>query len=79
VVGGDFESGGGHRVTLVTEVSDATVCSTQTDGAGHARRFTCQLPRRTHLDDVVLRFSVEGDRQYGVFAGIGYLRAKIAS
>jgi serine/threonine protein kinase len=79
VVGADFESGGGHRVGLVTEVSGEAVCSTTTDGAGHARRVSCRLPRGTRLQDVVLRLSVEGDSRYGVFAGIGDLRGRVVS
>src|SRR5207342_649379 len=75
VYGRDFDSGGvDRRISLTTEVAGAAVCSSRTDGAGHARRFACNLPADTKLEQVVLQLMVEGDQPLGVFAGIGNLR-----
>ena len=80
VYGRDFDPGGeDRRISLTTEVAGADVCSSRTDEAGHARRFTCNLPADTKLEEVVLRFVVERDRPLGVFAGIANLRASFVS
>jgi serine/threonine-protein kinase len=80
VFGTDFEAGSQQRrIGLKIEAQGSTTCASATDSAGHARRFSCTFPRDTRLNDVVLRFSVDGDRRYGVFAGIGDLRAKVQS
>jgi hypothetical protein len=80
VYGRDFDAGDEERsVSLTTEVAGDRVCASRTDGAGHARRFTCDLPDGTSLADVVLRLDVERDRRFSVFAGIGNLRVELGS
>jgi hypothetical protein len=77
--GADFDAGSVRRpVTLVVTSSGRTVCRLSTDGAGHARRFTCKgFPSGATISNLRVGLRVSGDRRYSVFAGIQDLVATV--
>lgn len=80
VFGADFDSGSQRRrIALTTSVGDRGICFSETDAAGHAEKFSCELPPGTRLEDVVLRLAVDRDAEFGVFAGIADLRGRLVS
>lgn len=78
--GRDFDDGvrGGGAIGLTVLYEDRVVCRFRTDGSGHARNFNCRkFPQQSDLGLVKLRLSVNPDDDYGVFAGIGGLKAVV--
>ncbi len=82
VFGRAFGVGGQHdaAVGLAISASGELICSYTTDALGHGRRFKCKgFPDGTTIDSLEISLQVSKDSDYGSFAGVGDLQARLSS